>query len=84
MAGVSYLGSGQAATGRGTIKRTGRRGYGIEFDPHYCDVIVKRLMKSAKVEAVHGATGKTFSATEAEQRAADRESVAATNSAEVA
>ena len=40
--------------------RTGRRGYGIELDPHYCDVIVRRLTTAAKVEAIHAETGKTF------------------------
>ena len=40
--------------------RTGRRGYGIELDPHYCDVIVRRLTTAAKVVAIHAETGKTF------------------------
>jgi len=40
--------------------RTGRRGYAIELDPHYCDVIVRRLEKSFGCEAVHSAAGKTF------------------------
>ena len=40
--------------------RTGRRGYGIELDPRYCDVIVRRLTAAAKVEAIHAETGKTF------------------------
>ncbi len=45
-------------------------GYGIELDPHYCDVIIRRLAAVANIEAVHAATGKTF--TEIEQdRAAE-------------
>ena len=42
-------------------EKTGRRGYGIELDPRYCDVIVKRLAAAARVEAVHAETGETFS-----------------------
>ena len=57
-----------AFAGSGTTliaaEKTGRRGYGIELDPQYCDVIVQRLAKAAKVEAVHAETGKTFGAIE--------------------
>lgn len=57
-----------AFAGSGTTliaaEMTGRRGYGIELDPHYCDVIVRRLAKAAKVEADHAETGKTFGAIE--------------------
>jgi len=53
-----------AFAGSGTTliaaEKTGRRGYGIELDPHYCDVIVRRMAGALKVEAVHAATGKSF------------------------
>ena len=44
--------------------KTGRCGYGIELDPRYCDVIVRRLAEATKVEAIHADSGDTFSAIE--------------------
>jgi DNA modification methylase len=41
-------------------ERTGRRGYAIELDPHYCDVIARRLQKVVVHDAVHVGTGQTF------------------------
>ena len=63
---------------------TGRRGYGIELDPRYCDVIVRRMAGALKIEAVHAASGKPFAEIEQERTAAaaveqqpDREASAA-------
>ncbi len=50
-------------------ERTGRRGYAIELDPLYCDVIVRRLAKVADAEAVHAVTGQTFAKVTAERSA---------------
>ena len=52
-------------------EKTGRQGYGVELDPRYCDVIVRRVAAAAEVEAIHAATGKTF-AEIAGERAADQ------------
>ncbi len=62
-----------AFAGSGTTliaaEKTGRRGYGIELDPRYCDVIVRRMAGAFKVEAVHAATGKPFAEIERERAA---------------
>ncbi len=63
-----------AFAGSGTTliaaEKTGRRGYGIELDPRYCDVIVRRMAGVAKIEATHAATGKSFAEIERERTAA--------------
>jgi DNA modification methylase len=60
-----------AFAGSGTTliaaEKTGRRGYGIELDPRYCDVIIKRLAEAANTPAIHKQTGRTF-----DEIAADR------------
>ena len=53
----TFAGSGTTLI---AAEKTGRRGYGIELDPRYCDVIVRRMAGAFKVEAVHAATGKPF------------------------
>jgi len=47
--------------------KTKRRGYGIELDPTYCDVILKRLAKVVGEEAVHVKTGLTLREIEAQR-----------------
>ena len=67
-----------AFAGSGTTliaaERTGRRGYGIELDPRYCDVIVRRLAEAVGVPAIHQATGRTFDAIAANRMQAAGES----------
>lgn len=41
-------------------ERTGRRGAAIEIDPHYCDVIIRRLAKVADLTTTLDATGAAF------------------------
>jgi DNA modification methylase len=70
----AFAGSGTTLV---AAEKTGRHGYGVELDPHYCDVIVRRLTAAAKVAAIHEATGKSFAAVERERigSAAPRTSV---------
>ena len=46
-----------------------RRGYGIELDPRYCDVIVRRMASAANIEAIQATTGKPFAEIERERAA---------------
>jgi DNA modification methylase len=39
---------------------TGRRGYGLELDPHYCDVILKRMAAATGLKPIHADMAKTF------------------------
>jgi len=62
-----------AFAGSGTTliaaEKTGRRGYGIEIDPAYCDVTIRRLHAVCGLDAVLEATGQSFAEAEAEERA---------------
>jgi DNA modification methylase len=48
-------------------QRTGRRGYGIEIDPHYCDLIVRRLQEATKCKATLVGDGRRFDEIAAER-----------------
>jgi DNA modification methylase len=49
---------------------TDRIGYGIELDPLYVDVAVRRWQAFTGLQATHADTGATFDATAAERLAA--------------
>ena len=48
-------------------QRTGRRGYGIEIDPAYCDLIIARLAKTSGIEAILAASKQSFAEVEQER-----------------
>lgn len=54
----SFAGSGTTLV---AAHRTGRRGYAMELDPAYCDLILKRLSEEMKVEPVLLPLGEKFS-----------------------
>jgi DNA modification methylase len=59
----AFAGSGTTLV---AAARTGRRGYGIELDPKYCDVVLRRFA-AADIDAVHAETGRVFRELTAEQ-----------------
>lgn len=58
-----FLGSGTTVI---AAERTGRICYGIELDPTYVDVIVRRWQTFTGLSARHASTGRTFNALEKE------------------
>ena len=55
-------------------ERTGRVGYGLEIDPRYVDVAIRRLAQHADLEAIHIDTGRTFDEVAAERGAVANDS----------
>ena len=53
-----FLGSGTTLI---AAEKSGRRAFGIEIDPLYVDVALRRFAERFGVEAIHEATGLTFS-----------------------
>jgi DNA modification methylase len=56
-----FLGSGTTLI---AAERTGRRCYGLEIDPGYVDVTIRRWQKYTRQDARHAETGQTFSTLE--------------------
>lgn len=52
-----FLGSGTSII---AAEKIGRIVYGMELDPHYVDVIIRRFEAFTGLDAVHTETGKTF------------------------
>jgi predicted RNA methylase len=61
-----FAGSGSTLL---AAQRTGRRGYGIEIDPQYCDLIVRRLQEAAKCKALLVGDGRSFADVAADRAA---------------
>ena len=59
-----FLGSGTTVI---AAERTGRRCYGIEIDPSYVDIIVRRWQTFTRGSALHAETGGSFAQIEAER-----------------
>lgn len=59
-----FLGSGTAIL---AAEQTGRKGFGVDVDPHYVDVALKRLKDRLSLEAVHLQSGLNFAELEAER-----------------
>lgn len=64
----AFLGSGTTLL---AAEKTGRRGYGIEIDPHYVDIAVQRIAQATGQPAILVSTGQTFAEVAAE-RASDQ------------
>lgn len=60
-----FLGSGTTLI---AAERTGRIGYGIEIDPRYCDVALRRLQAVCGLGAVLATTGEPFEAVAARRQ----------------
>ena len=60
----AFLGSGTAII---AAERVGRRCYGCELDPKFADVIIRRFERHSGEQAIHIASGRTFTEIAAER-----------------
>ena len=65
----AFAGSGSTLL---AAERTGRKGYGIEIEPHYIDTMIKRFDSVYGLKAVHTQSNKSLEAIEAERLAKTR------------
>jgi DNA modification methylase len=63
-----FLGSGTTIL---AAERTGRRSFGIELDPKYVDVAIRRWQDFTKADAIFTATGQTFGEVMQRRRGSD-------------
>lgn len=69
----AFLGSGTTII---AAERVGRRCFGVEIDPHFADIIVRRFERHSGEPAIHITTGKTFDEIGAERAATSGEEAA--------
>jgi DNA modification methylase len=62
----TYLGSGTTVL---AAEKTGRRGFGLEYDPRYVDVAIRRWQSYTRADAVLLGDGRTFDEVAAEREA---------------
>jgi DNA modification methylase len=60
-----FAGSGSTLL---AAEQTGRCGYGIEIDPHYCDVAIRRWQRLTGKSATETSSGKSFQELEPKRR----------------
>lgn len=60
----AFLGSGTTII---AAERVGRRCFGVEIDPQFADIIVRRFERHSGEAAIHVASGKTFAEVAAER-----------------
>jgi DNA modification methylase len=63
-----FLGGGTTLI---AAERTGRRSYGMEIDPLYVEVAIRRWQKLTNLPARHSVTGQVFDALEVETETGD-------------
>jgi hypothetical protein len=69
----AFLGSGTTII---AAERVGRRCFGVEIDPLFADIIIRRFERHSGEPAIHVASGKTFAEIAAERQAETDEQAA--------